>query len=601
MAWIRYRIEKHQVYSNGQWIDIEPLETRLSDPLGEYDTLEECYRGRIPQYKWVDDPELEPICDECYEPMYRWYQLPNDDYICDGQAPMYRFGPDSGTVCVGFDKYNRAVKQVSTDGGYTWTNVYPPEYTATTIAVKNSIDCGFIPEYGTHLTFEAIDSGKFGFKPTSVYASNRSVQYSLDSGSTWTTIYSGATTPTVSAGQKVMWKGNSFGYGLSFTSTGRFNVEGNVMSLKYGDSYSANTSIDTRCFNYLFYGCSGLTSAEKLYLPSATLAEECYYGMFQNCSGLTAAPVIPATTMARRSCYVMFAGCSSLTTLPENMLPATTLAEDCYWSMFSSCSSLTTTPELPATTLASGCYRNMFTTCTSLTTVHKLSATTLAYHCYNWMFKACTGLTSVPSDMLPATALVDSCYAEMFSGCTSLTTAPNLPATTLTRSCYYGMFRACSGLTSAPSLSATTLAQYCYGSMFNGCSSLTTAPNLPAKTLVEDCYSYMFAGCESLTTTPVMSATTLASGCCADMYTTCTSLRTAVLPATTLVNGCYNYMFYNCSNLDYIKCLATNPYTGYTENWVKGVSSGGRFVKDANTTWTSGNSGRPSNWVVQNA
>ena len=66
-------------------------------------------------------------------------------------------------------------------------------------------------------------------------------------------------------------------------------------------------------------------------------------------------------------CYIyMFYGCSSLTTAPE--LPATTLTNLCYDSMFGNCSSLTIASELPATTLARSCYRDMFRNCSSLTT-----------------------------------------------------------------------------------------------------------------------------------------------------------------------------------------------------------------------------------------
>ena len=51
-------------------------------------------------------------------------------------------------------------------------------------------------------------------------------------------------------------------------------------------------------------------------------------------------------------CYeYMFQGCTSLTTAP--VLPATTLANSCYYYMFNGCTSLTQSPELPDTTLAS--------------------------------------------------------------------------------------------------------------------------------------------------------------------------------------------------------------------------------------------------------
>jgi hypothetical protein len=194
-------------------------------------------------------------------------------------------------------------------------------------------------------------------------------------------------------------------------------------------------------------------------------------------------------------CYqYIFYGCTSLTTAPT--LPATTLAPACYQSMFQGCTSLTTAPTLPATTLAPACYQSMFGGCTLLTTAPALPATTLTGSCYASMFGGCTSLTTAPT--LPATTLADYCYSDMFYGCSSLTTAPTLPATTLANACYRSMFYGCTSLTTAPTLPATTLAKYCYKNMFRGCTSLTTVPALPATTLADYCYEYMFYGCTSL-------------------------------------------------------------------------------------------------------
>ena len=173
-----------------------------------------------------------------------------------------------------------------------------------------------------------------------------------------------------------------------------------------------------------------------------------------------------------------------------------------------------------------------------------------------------------------------SAFTYCFTGCTGLTDASNLvlPATTLTSYCYYFMFRDCTGLTSAPSLPATTLAHGCYNTMFRGCRSLTQAPALPATTLAQGCYQYMFTGCTSLTTAPE-------------------------LPAETLADYCYFGMFQGCTNLNYIKCLATDiSASSSRNNWVSGVASSGKFVKAASMTgWTTGTSGIPNNWTVEDA
>jgi len=88
------------------------------------------------------------------------------------------------------------------------------------------------------------------------------------------------------------------------------------------------------------------------------------------------------------------------------------------------------------------------------------------------------------------------------------------------------------------------------------------------------------------------------------MFENCTSLISAPeLPATTLESGCYNQMFRSCTNLNYIKCLATNiSARNCTEYWVLKVAATGTFVKDASmSSWTTGISGIPSGWTVEDA
>ena len=178
---------------------------------------------------------------------------------------------------------------------------------------------------------------------------------------------------------------------------------------------------------------------------------------------------------------------------------------------------------------------------------------------------------------LPATDLAERCYAHMFNGCTSLTEAPKLPATVMVPNCYGSMFDGCTSLSKAPELPATTLANYCYMDMFGNCTSLTEAPELPATELAEGCYYTMFWNCSNLTTAPD-------------------------LPAEELEPYCYRWMFEDCTNLNYVKCLATDiSAENCTEDWLNGVASSGTFVKAAGMKdWTTGTSGIPAGWQVQN-
>ena len=295
---------------------------------------------------------------------------------------------------------------------------------------------------GYYLTFEALEDTVFSIEYVNersnfiTQAMRESFSYSIDDGKTWTTFttpndtYGGTalTTPTIHAGQKVLWKGignqnwNNGAY-CKITATGNFNVCGNIMSLLYGDNFIGETDLSVTTsapFKSLFIENNKLISAENLILPATTLSERCYNEMFYQCS--------------------------SLTTTPE--LPATTLATACYANMFRDCTSLTTAPELPATILSEGCYSYMFENCTSLTGAPELPATTVTNGCYSGMFSDCTSLTTAP-DILPALTLADRCYNSMFSGCISLTRAPELPATTFdstTNYCYAYMFNRCTSL-----------------------------------------------------------------------------------------------------------------------------------------------------------
>lgn len=233
-----------------------------------------------------------------------------------------------------------------------------------------------------YLTFVAEEDGTFKF---GAYSSD-GMYYSIDDGITWNNLPNGETTPIISAGTKIIWKGRSYpsyeaGSG-HFSSTGRFTVQGNPMSIINGDNFIGKTYLGNGGFSYLFNGASGLTQAHNLILPTMNLPKiYCYVSMFYGCTSLTTAPELPATTLADECYLSMFKGCTSLTNAPA--LPATILYERCYESMFEGCTSLTTAPELPATTLAEDCYKYMFQGCRNLNSITCLATDKSASGCTN--------------------------------------------------------------------------------------------------------------------------------------------------------------------------------------------------------------------------
>ena len=263
---------------------------------------------------------------------------------------------------------------------------------------NDGIPSGWIVEDNQEpLTFNILSAGTINWTASDSSASiAKTIDYKLNNGA-WVSITSNAgssaPTITVNSGDKIQFRGNNAQYSTSpssfnsFGGSASFELEGNIMSLIYGDDFKNKLTISsTYAFLGLFRDCTKLVSAENLILPATTLADMCYYDMFRDCSSLTSAPELPATTLAS-SCYSnMFQGCSSLETAPS-ILPAITLAENCYSMMFYGCSSLTSAPELPANTLVDGCYQGMFADCSSLNYIKCLATDIYAYGCTDaWVY-----------------------------------------------------------------------------------------------------------------------------------------------------------------------------------------------------------------------
>ena len=354
----------------------------------------------------------------------------------------YRWYDDGRFYCDGTTKYQALLEQVSYNGGETWNYTGNARY-GTNLG-SDSTFCDGTETYSWQLTdkfdcYEPHDYSQdyFTIKPFgpvsfkfSGSTSANTLSYSLDDGQTWTVLADDASTPIVSTNDKILWKGNCLVNGSNGIGTfielpgegdayGVFNVEGNIMSLVSGDSFTEAT----------------------------TLTDYQFYGLFSEFGTMTRA---------------------------ENLiLPATTLAPYCYSNMFYKCTSLWTAPQLPATSLAEGCYMNMFYFCPNLHVVPTtLPALTLADRCYERMFYYCTTLEETPS--LPALTLTFRCYREMFGGCMHLTTPPELPATTLNYQCYYGMFNGCTSLNYIKCLATDISAEDCTGDWVDGVSSSGT-------------------------------------------------------------------------------------------------------------------------------
>lgn len=207
-----------------------------------------------------------------------------------------------------------------------------------------------------YLTILALEDG------LTATLSGNACQYCVDGNGNWMDLPAGTATQTISSGQTLSFKGNltpvsSTGIG-TFTINKKCNLEGNCMSMLFGDDAVNNYSLSGK--NYAFYrlfrDCTSIIQVSETFLPATKLSTACYSNMFFGCIRLTTAPKLPATTLAM-SCYSnMFSDCSGLTQAPE--LPATELARSCYSYMFIRCSNLNYIKMLATNISASACLSN---------------------------------------------------------------------------------------------------------------------------------------------------------------------------------------------------------------------------------------------------
>lgn len=208
-----------------------------------------------------------------------------------------------------------------------------------------------------YLKFTALEDGTFSYA--------QPLQYSLDEGLTWVELAANTQSPTVTAGNTIMWKGTytPSGTGNIFSSTGTFNAEGDPRSVYAGDNF-LTASIVTGSFRNMFAG-SKIVDASGLQMSFQQLAHLCCSEMFKNCKELLLPPELPTIAISTNCYESMFYGCSAMTTTPST-LPASVLFNSCYSQMFRSCTNITTAPVLPAITLVRACYYYMFASCSKI-------------------------------------------------------------------------------------------------------------------------------------------------------------------------------------------------------------------------------------------
>lgn len=410
------------------------------------------------------------------------------------------------------------------------------------------------------------------------------------------------------------------------------------------NSENGISGTDALCLR-MFSGCTSLSSVilnitfstnDLGYNPTC---EE----MFKSCAaakqvegetiytGLTTVGGIISGTLPREALENMFSSCSLLETGPTLNITTNENSISACNSTFRSCIKLTTVNGSISGTFAPSGFYEMFEACARLTTAPTLNLSGTPYnYCCNRMFCGCGtqaivedetvygGLSAVNGTITIGSFYVgiysyERSFMEMFKGCYNLQSLPTFTCTTDKAGsyCFTAMFYRCYSLESVPQSllsSYLTLADTCYHQMFYECKSINALPTLPATTLASSCYGCMFDGCTSIEETlssGALPATTPATNCYSRMFrnTSITGMADGAMALTTLTTSCCYSMFENCANLASVYCIATNPSTSYTNNWLSGagtdVQGEKTFTQKTGVTWPSGVSGIPEGWTAE--
>jgi len=390
--------QKYIKIGTQDWVPVYPIEYAISGDTGQDPVV----------YK-----ENDPACGYVpVEPIYRWHQLPiSEDYECS-----------AGT------KYYKEVYQVSYDNGLTWEDVVPEQTRRGDIYETGSSDCieyrwtdmdistDYIcddcpapptPQYRTLTTATTcINYDKYVLEE---------YQVSYDSGVTWTTTGTSATTlieadspdcgyvPPTPTGTK--WLATYTG---GTTSSGECDASSaiteNEVTLADLQSVLVGDCVIT-IGNYAFSGCSSITSVT---IPDSVTSIG--NSVFNRCSGLTSVTIGSGVTSIGMNA---FNRCTSLTSI--NIPSGVTSIGD---SAFYNCSGLTSIT-IPDSVTSIGIYT--FYGCQGLTSVTIGSGvTSIGVGAFSY----CRSLTSVT---IPDS--VTSISGSAFYNCTGLTSV-NVNATT---------------------------------------------------------------------------------------------------------------------------------------------------------------------------
>lgn len=247
------------------------------------------------------------------------------------------------------------------------------------------------------LTFTALEDTDIGLLASGMTAPNCYYRKATDTSYTQMTT---ATTISLSAGEQVKFYGSNAYWSKSrtiwtkFTSTGKFNASGNVMTL-LASGGTASVS-QQYCFRRLFAE-THIVDAGELTLPSTQYDYMCY-GMMQQCPYLQKLPVMPTPTHQ----YVYGYFCNQCPSLQTATLSTGVYNKGySFQGMFQDCSGLTAVTIPAETVTSSNAAALLFQRCTALQTITFSNMTNLTTYLPSDWFDGATntvGTAYVPAN-----------------------------------------------------------------------------------------------------------------------------------------------------------------------------------------------------------
>ena len=483
----------------------------------------------------------------------------------------------------------------------------------------------FFGKKAGHLTFTALEAGTFTLTiPASVKSSHlSSISYSLDNGKTWTTTNNDdtvitITTPTVAEGGTVLWKGSGTQMAVNstsgnysrFSSTGNYQISGNVMSLLYQNTFDIQKEIEaTYALCCLFRNNDTLIRANDLEFPAMKLTDSCYREMFGDCYYLVEARFDLPAAIAPANAYRSIFGNDERLVTADVTIYAHTLYDNCCRWMCGGCKELTTAPVILATTLSgsgvlqqvfNGCkklqyIKAMFTTAPSSTTTNQFTngvASTGTFVKNGAATWTTTGVNAVPTGWTVVTEEPDYLTFRFVENGTFYWYTSN--ESSFTRIIEYKKNDgAWTSVTSSADGTVCTVengdviqlrgASQAYATSAHACyfgtsgrayisGNLNSLRNYNTK-LDGYSYRYLFRNCANIDIDPtndlVLIAATFWEACYYGLFYGCTSLtKTPEFPEVTLVKGCYQSMFQGCTSLTTMPYLPSKTLANQCYSWM---------------------------------